>query len=58
MIMIFPLQDGVMRPLTPQTTHITPPNDVALATSPILDKHLNEFGKEFYDITKAVEKAY
>ncbi|GJT07182.1 hypothetical protein Tco_0841644 [Tanacetum coccineum] len=44
-----PLQDGVMQPLTPQTVHITPPDDdyVAPAANPILDKHLNEFGKEF-----------
>nr|GEX23396.1 hypothetical protein [Tanacetum cinerariifolium] len=29
-----PLQNGVMQPLTPQTAHITPPDDVASATSP------------------------
>ncbi|GKF17332.1 hypothetical protein Tco_0062250, partial [Tanacetum coccineum] len=52
-----PLQDGVMKPLTPQTAHITPPDDVAPATSPILDKHLDEFGEEFFDITKVAEKA-
>ncbi|GKB38140.1 hypothetical protein Tco_0883082 [Tanacetum coccineum] len=40
-----------------QTTHITPPNDVALATSPILDKHSNEFGEEFSDITRVAEMA-
>ncbi|GJY05702.1 hypothetical protein Tco_0371642 [Tanacetum coccineum] len=41
--------DGVMQPLTPQTVHITPPNDdyVAPATNPILDKQLNEFGGSF-----------
>ncbi|GJR06114.1 reverse transcriptase domain-containing protein [Tanacetum coccineum] len=41
-----PLQDGMMQPLTPQTVHIKPPNDdyVAPATSPTLDKQLNEFG--------------
>ncbi|GJU48911.1 hypothetical protein Tco_0349664 [Tanacetum coccineum] len=38
-----PLQDGVMRPLTPQTAHIIPPDDVAPATSLILDKHLKDF---------------
>ncbi|GKC81566.1 hypothetical protein Tco_1137283 [Tanacetum coccineum] len=47
-----PLQDGIMQPLTPQTTHIIPPDDVAPATSPILDKHSNEFGEEFSDITR------
>nr|GEZ37767.1 hypothetical protein [Tanacetum cinerariifolium] len=52
-----PLQDGVMQPLTPQTTHITPPKDVAPTTSPILDKHSNEFGEEFYDITRVAEMA-
>ncbi|GJS41286.1 hypothetical protein Tco_0566329 [Tanacetum coccineum] len=50
-----PLQDGVMQPLTPHTTHITPPDDVAPATSPILDKHSNKFREEFYDITRVVE---
>ncbi|GJX75411.1 hypothetical protein Tco_0314006 [Tanacetum coccineum] len=42
-----PLHDGVMQPLTHQTVHITPPDDdyVAPATSPTLDKQLNEFGK-------------
>ncbi|GJZ78722.1 hypothetical protein Tco_0643559 [Tanacetum coccineum] len=52
-----PLQDGVMQPLTPQTAHITPPDNVALATRPILDKLLNEFGEDFYDITRAAKKA-
>ncbi|GKA77547.1 hypothetical protein Tco_0784008, partial [Tanacetum coccineum] len=48
-----PLHDGVMQPLTPQTVHITPPNDdyVAPATNHILDKQLNEFGKEFFYMT-------
>ncbi|GJZ62840.1 hypothetical protein Tco_0619261 [Tanacetum coccineum] len=42
-----PLHDDVMQPLTHQTVHITPPDDdyVAPATSPTLDKQLNEFGK-------------
>ncbi|GJZ30636.1 hypothetical protein Tco_0575683 [Tanacetum coccineum] len=42
------LQDGVMQPLTPQIVYITSPNDdyVAPAADPILDKHLNEYGKE------------
>ncbi|GKE19230.1 hypothetical protein Tco_1426807 [Tanacetum coccineum] len=54
-----PLHDGVMQPLTPQTVHITPPDDdyVAPATSPTLDKQLNEFGKECSDITRVAEKA-
>ncbi|GKB50783.1 hypothetical protein Tco_0901536 [Tanacetum coccineum] len=52
-----PLQDGVMQPLTSHTTHITPPDDVAPATSPILDKHSNKFREEFYDITRVVEMA-
>ncbi|GJR61997.1 hypothetical protein Tco_1504159 [Tanacetum coccineum] len=49
-----PLHDGVMQPLIPQTVHITPPDDdyVAPATSPTLDMQLNEFGKEYYDITR------
>ncbi|GJZ32713.1 hypothetical protein Tco_0578149, partial [Tanacetum coccineum] len=52
------LQDHVMQPLTPQTVHIIPPNDdyVALATNPILNKHLNEFGEEFADNTRVSEK--
>ncbi|GKC87359.1 hypothetical protein Tco_1148008 [Tanacetum coccineum] len=52
-----PLQDGIMQPLTPQTTHITPPDDVAPATSPILDKHSSEFGEEYSDITRVAEMA-
>ncbi|GJV20888.1 retrovirus-related pol polyprotein from transposon TNT 1-94 [Tanacetum coccineum] len=53
-----PLHDGVMQPLTPQAVHITPPNDdyVAPATNPILDKQLNESGKECFDITRVAEK--
>ncbi|GJS92802.1 hypothetical protein Tco_0799770 [Tanacetum coccineum] len=53
-----PLQDGVMQPLTPQTVHITPPDDdyVALGTNPILNKHLNEFGEEFFDKIRVFEK--
>ncbi|GJS96729.1 hypothetical protein Tco_0803697 [Tanacetum coccineum] len=52
------LNDGVMQPLAPQTVHITPPNDdyVAPATNPILDKQLNEFRKEFSDITRVAKK--
>ncbi|GJT20079.1 hypothetical protein Tco_0878785 [Tanacetum coccineum] len=39
-----PLHDGVMQPLTPQTVHITPPDDdyVAPVTSPTFDKQLND----------------
>ncbi|GKD29681.1 hypothetical protein Tco_1240459 [Tanacetum coccineum] len=43
-------------PVTPQTVHITPPDDVAPATSLILDKHLNEFREEFSDITRVAKK--
>ncbi|GJU38074.1 reverse transcriptase domain-containing protein [Tanacetum coccineum] len=52
-----PLQGGVKQPLTPQTTHITLPDDVAPATSPILDKHSNESGEEFFDITRVAKMA-
>ncbi|GKB09677.1 hypothetical protein Tco_0837989 [Tanacetum coccineum] len=54
-----PLHDGVMQPLTPLIVHITPPDDdyVASATSPTLDKQLNEFRKECSDITRIVKKA-
>nr|GEW45546.1 hypothetical protein [Tanacetum cinerariifolium] len=42
-----------MQPLTPETIHITPPDDdyVAPTTNLILDKHLNECGKELFDMT-------
>ncbi|GJR49648.1 hypothetical protein Tco_1400169 [Tanacetum coccineum] len=51
-----PLQDNVMQPLTPQTVHITPPDDnyVTLAINPILNK--NEFGEEFANNTSVSEK--
>ncbi|GJX74645.1 hypothetical protein Tco_0313240 [Tanacetum coccineum] len=51
--------NDVLKPLTPKAVHITPPNDdyVAPATNPILDKQLNEFGKECSDITRVAEKA-
>ncbi|GKB66548.1 hypothetical protein Tco_0927960, partial [Tanacetum coccineum] len=54
-----PLQNGEMQPFSPQIVHITPlDNDfVAPATSPILDKHLNEFREEFSDITRVAKKA-
>ncbi|GKC94897.1 hypothetical protein Tco_1160339 [Tanacetum coccineum] len=54
-----PLQNGEMQSLTPQTVHITPLDDdyVAPATSPLLEKHLNEFGEEISDITRVAEKA-
>nr|GEY66651.1 hypothetical protein [Tanacetum cinerariifolium] len=53
-----PLQDHLMQPLTPQTVHITPPDDnyVPPATNPILNKYLNEFGEEFADNTRVSEK--
>ncbi|GKA53319.1 hypothetical protein Tco_0746634 [Tanacetum coccineum] len=49
-----PLNDDIMQPLTPQTVHITPPNDnyIAPATSPIFHKQLNKFEEEFSNITK------
>ncbi|GKA11705.1 hypothetical protein Tco_0691251 [Tanacetum coccineum] len=52
-----PLQDGVMQPLTLQTVHITPPNDdyVEPVTNPFLDKHLNEFGKDFFNMIRVDE---
>nr|GEV25431.1 ubiquitin hydrolase [Tanacetum cinerariifolium] len=52
-----PLHDDVMQPMTPQTAHITPPDDVAPATSPMLDKHLYKFGEDFSNITRIAEKA-
>nr|GEU94105.1 hypothetical protein [Tanacetum cinerariifolium] len=52
-----PLHDGVMQPLAPQTVHIIPPDDyVAPATNLILDKQLNEFRKEFSNITGVAKK--
>nr|GEV08765.1 hypothetical protein [Tanacetum cinerariifolium] len=53
-----PLHDDAMQPLTPLTFHFTPPDDdyVASATNPILDKQLNEFSKEFFDITRVSKK--
>ncbi|GKA45432.1 hypothetical protein Tco_0738228 [Tanacetum coccineum] len=53
-----PLQDHVMQPLTPQTVHVTPPDDnyVAPTTNPILNKHLNKFWEEFANNTRVSEK--
>ncbi|GJW51587.1 Orf y [Tanacetum coccineum] len=55
-----PLHDSVMQPLTPQTVHITPPNDdyVAPATNPMSNKQLNKFEEEFSHITEVAEKEY
>nr|GEW31424.1 TPA: orf y [Tanacetum cinerariifolium] len=55
-----PLNDSVMQPLTPQTVHITPPNDdyVAPVTNLMSNKQLNKFEEEFFNITKVVEKEY
>nr|GFC01307.1 hypothetical protein [Tanacetum cinerariifolium] len=51
------LHDGVMQTLTPHAVHITPlDDDVTPATNLILDKQLNEFGKECFDITTVAEK--
>nr|GEY87007.1 hypothetical protein [Tanacetum cinerariifolium] len=60
-----PNLEPVVQPYTPlrlvhdETVRITPPDDdfVALATGPILDKHLNEFGEEYSDITRVSKKA-
>ncbi|GJX84877.1 hypothetical protein Tco_0335651 [Tanacetum coccineum] len=55
-----PLHDGVIKPLTPQIIHITPPDDddyVAPTTSPTLDNQLNKFRKECSDIARVAEKA-
>ncbi|GKC27208.1 hypothetical protein Tco_1034502 [Tanacetum coccineum] len=45
---------------TPQTVHITPPDDdyVAPATNPMSNKQLNKFEEEFPNITKVSEKEY
>ncbi|GKC74888.1 hypothetical protein Tco_1120771 [Tanacetum coccineum] len=50
----FPLNDSVMQPLTPQTVHITPPDNdyVAPATNPMSNKQLNKFEEEFSHITE------
>ncbi|GJX50295.1 hypothetical protein Tco_0277140 [Tanacetum coccineum] len=42
-----------------KTVHITPPNDdyVALATNPIFDMRLKDFGVELFDMTGEDEKA-
>ncbi|GJT98091.1 hypothetical protein Tco_1093609 [Tanacetum coccineum] len=47
------LHDGMMQPLTPQTVHITPPDDdyVAPDTNPIFNMRLKEFGVELFDMT-------
>ncbi|GJU10878.1 hypothetical protein Tco_1133274 [Tanacetum coccineum] len=49
-----PLNDSVMQPLTPQTVHITPPDDdyVAPATNPMSNKQLNKFEEGFSHITE------
>ncbi|GKE15014.1 hypothetical protein Tco_1422591 [Tanacetum coccineum] len=55
-----PLNDSVMQPLTPQTVHITPPDDdyVAPAKNPMSNKQLNKFEEEFSHITEVAEKEY
>ncbi|GJX92419.1 hypothetical protein Tco_0345745 [Tanacetum coccineum] len=55
-----PLNDSVMQPLTPQTVHITPPDDnyVALATNPMSNKQINKFKEEFSHITEVAKKEY
>ncbi|GKA40105.1 hypothetical protein Tco_0732698 [Tanacetum coccineum] len=54
-----PLHDDMMQPLTLQTVHIKPTDDdyVAPTTSPTLDKQLDEFGEECFDITRVSNKA-
>ncbi|GKB64037.1 hypothetical protein Tco_0920223 [Tanacetum coccineum] len=51
-----PLNDSVMQPLTPQTVHITPPDDDYVA--PATNKQLNKFEEEFSNIAKVAEKEY
>ncbi|GJZ60361.1 hypothetical protein Tco_0616177 [Tanacetum coccineum] len=55
-----PLNDSIVQPLTPQTIHITQPDDdyVALATNPMSNKQLNKFKEEFSHITEVVKKEY
>ncbi|GJZ67583.1 hypothetical protein Tco_0630823 [Tanacetum coccineum] len=55
-----PIDDSVMQPLTPQTVHITPPDDdyVAPATNLMSKKKLSKFEEEFSNITKVAEKEY
>ncbi|GJU89319.1 Orf y [Tanacetum coccineum] len=54
-----PLNDSVIQPLTPQTIHITQPDDyVAPATNPMSNKQLNKFKEEFSHITEVSEKEY
>ncbi|GKE70758.1 hypothetical protein Tco_1528830, partial [Tanacetum coccineum] len=55
-----PLDDSIMQPLTPQTVHITPPNDdyVTPATNPKSNKQLDKFEENFSNITKVAEKEY
>ncbi|GJZ66124.1 hypothetical protein Tco_0622820 [Tanacetum coccineum] len=55
-----PLNDSVMKPLTPQTVHITPPDDdyVAPTTNPMCNKQLNKFKEEFSHITEVAKKEY
>ncbi|GKB16244.1 hypothetical protein Tco_0850167 [Tanacetum coccineum] len=55
-----PLNYSVMQPLTPQTGHITPPDDdyVAPTTNPMSNKQLNKFEEEFSHITEVAKKEY
>ncbi|GJT27336.1 hypothetical protein Tco_0907611 [Tanacetum coccineum] len=54
------LNDSVMQLLTPQTVHITPPDDdyVASATNPMSNKQLDKFEEEFSHITEVAKKEY
>ncbi|GJT75825.1 hypothetical protein Tco_1042550 [Tanacetum coccineum] len=55
-----PLNDSLMKLLTPQAVHITPPDDdyVASATNPMSNKQLNKFEEEFSHITEVAKKEY
>ncbi|GJY03145.1 hypothetical protein Tco_0361297 [Tanacetum coccineum] len=55
-----PLDDSIMQPLTPQTVHITPPDDdyVVPATNPMSNKQLDKFEEKISNITKVAEKEY
>ncbi|GKA42267.1 hypothetical protein Tco_0734927 [Tanacetum coccineum] len=51
-----PLNDSIMQPLTPQTVHITPPDNDYVA--PTTNKQLNKFKEEFSNIAKVAKKEY
>ncbi|GJR93049.1 hypothetical protein Tco_0265223 [Tanacetum coccineum] len=55
-----PLNDIVVQLLTPQTVHITPPDDdyVASTTNRMSNKQLNKFEEKFSNITTVDKKEY